>query len=117
MSFGKGLGLWCLTPFPIIYPLYRGGQFYWWRKPEYPEKTTDLSQATDMTLVAVILWLLYLQLPMPFMHISTKVLFPIHGKVFSIQQYVIKFVCDLRQVGSFLRVLRFPPQIKLTATI
>ena len=20
---------------------------YWWRKPEYPEKTTDLSQITD----------------------------------------------------------------------
>jgi hypothetical protein len=20
--------------------LYRGSQFYWWRKPEYPEKTT-----------------------------------------------------------------------------
>ena len=27
--------------------LYRGGPFYWWRKPEYPEKTTDLPQATD----------------------------------------------------------------------
>ena len=27
--------------------LYRGSQFYWWRKPEYPEKTTDLSQVTD----------------------------------------------------------------------
>jgi cytochrome b561 len=22
-------------------------QFYWWRKPEYPKKTTDLSQVTD----------------------------------------------------------------------
>jgi hypothetical protein len=29
-------------------------------------------------------------------YISTKVLFPIHGKVFSIQQYVIKFVSGLR---------------------
>jgi hypothetical protein len=24
-----------------------GGQFHWWRKTEYPEKTTDLSQVTD----------------------------------------------------------------------
>ena len=28
-----------------------------------------------------------------------------------------KFVSDLRQVGGFLRVLQFPPPIKLTATI
>jgi hypothetical protein len=33
-----------LTPFSKIFKLYRGGQFCWWRKPEYPEKTTDLSQ-------------------------------------------------------------------------
>ena len=26
---------------------YRGGPIYWWRKPEYPEKTTDLSPLTD----------------------------------------------------------------------
>jgi hypothetical protein len=42
---------------------------------------------------------------------------PVHGEVYSIQHYVIKFVSDLRQVGGFLRVLRFPPPIKLTATI
>jgi hypothetical protein len=42
---------------------------------------------------------------------------PTHGEVYPIQQYVIKFVSDLRQIGCFLQVLRFPPSIKLTATI
>jgi len=37
--------------------------------------------------------------------------------VYSIQYYVIKFVSDLRQVGGFLRVLRFPPTIKLTVMV
>ena len=42
---------------------------------------------------------------------------PANGEVHSIQLYVIKFVGDLRQVGGFLRVIQFPPSIKLSATI
>jgi hypothetical protein len=42
------------------------------------------------------------------MLITTKVVSSnlVHGEVYSIQHYVIKFVSDLRQVGCFLR---FPP--------
>ena len=39
-------GLQCLTPLLAIFQLYHGRQFYWWRKPEYPENTTNLSQVT-----------------------------------------------------------------------
>ena len=41
----------------------------------------------------------------------------VHGKVYLIQHYVIKFVSDLRQVSAFLWVLQFPQPIKLTAII
>ena len=46
--------------------------------------------------------------------ITTEV---VNGEVICIQNYVIKFVSDLLQVGCFLRVIQFSPTIKLAATI
>ena len=72
-----------------------------------------------LSIVVVIVWYLDLQLHVQSVPITTKVVSsnPVHGEVYSIQHYVIKFVSDLRHVGGFLRVLRFPPPIKLTAMI
>ena len=56
-----------------------------------------------------------IQLPMQSVPITTDV--EISNPTQVIQHYVIKFVGDLWQVGGFLRVLLFPPPIKLTATM
>jgi hypothetical protein len=66
----------------------------------------------------MIVWLLdlHLQLLVQSVHITINAVSsnPSHGEMYSIQHYVIKFVNDLRQVGVFLRILRFSPPIKLT---
>ena len=57
-------------------------------------------------VMVVIVWWLDVQLPMQSVPITTKVvsLNAAHGKVYSIQHYVIKFVSDLRQVSGFLHL-------------
>ena len=70
-----------------------------------------------VVLIAYGSWIL--QLPVQSVPTTTKVvsLNPVHGEVYSIKHYVIKFVSDLWQVSGFLWVLQFPPPIKLTTTI
>jgi hypothetical protein len=65
--------------------------------------------SVEEAVVVAIVWYLDLQLPVQSVSISTKVVSsnPVHGKVYWIPHYVIKFVSDLRQVGVFTRYSGF----------
>jgi hypothetical protein len=61
----------------------------------------------------------HLQLSVESVPITTNIVSmnPVHGEMYLIQHYVIKFVSNLQQVSGFLWVLWFPPPIKLTSRI
>jgi len=83
------------------------------------EKKTSSIPVSSGAVVVVIVWKSNLQLPIQSVPITTKFVSssPAYGEVYSIHHYVIQFVSDMWQVGSFLQVLRFPLPIKLTGTI
>ena len=96
----------CIFPFSVLFNTWLWLFFWYFQICEVKQKLIQRS------LSHIFIWLCG-------MPITTKVvgLNPVHGDVYLKQHYVIKFVSDLWQVGDFLLVLRFPPPIKLTATI
>jgi hypothetical protein len=46
-SFQVCVEVGCLMPLSIYFSYIMAASFYWWRKPEYPEKTNDWPQVTD----------------------------------------------------------------------
>jgi hypothetical protein len=91
-------------PPSTILQLYRGSQFYWWRKLEYLQKTTDLWQVTDKIYHIIVYqvhttlcdkvcqWLVVRFTWYTIMWSSLSVTC---SEVYLIQHYVIKFVSDL----------------------
>ena len=48
LYIGGIVELWCLTPLSAIFQLYRGGQLYWCKTPEYLEKAIEYTLAADI---------------------------------------------------------------------
>jgi hypothetical protein len=78
--------------------------WWWWKSRSWPGKDTKMYVYKTCTMDCnTRIW--PYDLSYFVCTITTKVVSsnPVHDKVYSIQQYVIKFVSDLRQVGDFLR--------------
>jgi hypothetical protein len=142
-----GLGLWCLTSLSTIFQLYRGGQFWPEENMELPLYTDKLYHIIlyrvhlSMSRSSWFIIVHQANLTCNSSYILNGVLMPTQHffsyimartSLFSMKWwwgplctrptslglfFLLKLVSDLRQVGGFLRVLWFPPPIKLTATI
>jgi hypothetical protein len=79
----------------------------WWFSLGTPVSSTTNNDCHDITEILLKVALNTINQTKPSLQLSGR----------GVQHYVIKFVSVLRQVVGLLWVLRFPPPIKLTATI
>jgi hypothetical protein len=88
------LFLCCFTPLSTIFQLYRGGQFYWWRKPEYQEKPKSLLKARNNICYYIRVRLCYslrrLMTAYAYIEIAIEQLNGIPGKTIDLPQVNVK---------------------------
>ena len=92
------VGLWCLTALSTIFQLFRGSQFYWWRKQEYNE--TNQPVASHWQIYHIMLYQV---------HLTTS-----HWQIYHIMLYQVHLTTSHWQTLSHNVVSNTPHHKSLT---
>ena len=97
--------LWYLMPLSIIVIIY---QFYWWRKLDYPEKTSDLVQVADKLYNIMLHWVHFSWAGFDFIHhwkTKSKLIFILiyfYNIILQLQKICcLESVCDTQRSDHF----------------
>ena len=90
--------LWYLMPLSIIVIIY---QCYWWRKLEYPEKTSDLVQVADKLYSIMLHWVHLVMGGIRF-YTSLEILIYFYNIILQLQKICcLESVCDTQRSDHF----------------